>query len=108
MGLDVEEERQPLAGVAAKEFGDVDEITGLLEKLRFVTTVVLILFFGGGEFGFKVVGVAPGFVYEPSKVPGYLGELARAENYQKEKPDDHHLLYSDAKHGSNTPLWGAG
>lgn len=57
-----------------------------------------------GEFGFELVDVTTGSAYESAEVSGHTGELARAEDYQEEKPDDYHLLCSDAEHRLNAPF----
>jgi hypothetical protein len=72
--------------------------------LWFAATAVL----RRGEFGFELVDVTTGFAYEPAEVPGHPREFARAEDYQEEKPDDYHLLCSDAEHRLNAPFPEAG
>ena len=72
--------------------------------LWFAATAIL----GRGEFGFELVDVTTGSAYESTEVPGHPGELAGTEDYQEEKPDDYHLLCSDAEHRLNAPFREAG
>ncbi len=65
--------------------------------------LVAMIALGRGEFGFELVDVTTGSAYEPAEVSGHSGELARTEDYQEEKPNDHHLLCSDAEHRLNAP-----
>jgi hypothetical protein len=77
---------------------------GAVTMLRFAATGIL----GRGEFGFELVHVTTGSAYEPAEVSGHPGELARAEDYQEEKPDNYHLLCSDAEHRLNASFREAG
>ncbi len=76
--------------------------------LGLATRVVLLLFLGRGDLGLELVELTASSAYEPAEVPGHPGELARAEDYQEEKPDDYHLLCFDAEHRLNVPFWGVG
>jgi hypothetical protein len=60
--------------------------------------IVPVPFLGRGDLGLELVELAAGSAYEPAEVPGHPGELIRAKDHQKEKPDDYRLLYSNAKH----------
>jgi hypothetical protein len=76
----------------------VYEVVLLLLALR---APFLFFIFVREKFAFELVHRAAGFADEPAEVASYLGELARAEDDQKEQADNNHLLTADTEHVAN-------
>src|SRR5918995_3324418 len=75
---------------------------GATEALRLAMTIFPVLLLGRGDLGLILVELVEGSPYEPALASGHYGALVRAKDNQKEKPDDHRLLYSDAEHYQDT------
>src|ERR671933_203218 len=63
--------------------------------------VLVFVFVVREQFGLELVHRAAGLVDEPAQVTGHLGELAGAEDQQKQQPDDDQFLSADTEHHAN-------
>ena len=62
---------------------------------------VLFVVLVGDQLGLELLHRTASVVDEPAEIAGHLGELAGAEDHQKDQPDDDYLFPADAEHVTN-------